>query len=71
MCGGHVSEIGVGAVFVRLEFHDVARAHILEHIIGIPCPFDDEVAVVLEPFHQGLGVLADFLVDAFHNVFIF
>lgn len=67
MGGRQLAEGGVRAVVRRVILDDVAAAHVLEHLIGIPCALDDEVAVVLEPAHQGLGFGADIVADAFDD----
>ena len=36
----------------------MAGGHIFEDFVGIPRAFDNEVAVVVEPFDEALGVLA-------------
>ena len=57
--GGKLLEAGVIGIRVLEVLDNVAGAHVLEDVVGIPGAFDDEVAVVLEPFHQRGGVGLD------------
>ena len=49
MGGRQLAECGIGAVIRRMVLDDVAGAHILEHLIGVPGTLYDEVTIVLEP----------------------
>lgn len=57
--GGEFLEACVIGIRVLEVFDNVAGAHVLEDMVGVPGAFDDEVAVVLEPFHQRGGVGLD------------
>lgn len=52
-------ETGIIGICVLEILDNVAGAHVLEDMVGIPGAFDDEVAVVLEPFHQCGGISLD------------
>ena len=71
MCGRQLANLHVGVRIGWFVLHDVTGLHVLEHVVGVPSTLDDEVAVVLEPFDQGLGFLADVVADAFDNGLVF
>jgi len=71
MSGRQLAECGIGAVVSRMVLDDVAGAHVLEHLIGIPGSLNDEVTVVLEPSDQSLRFLADIFADILNDSLVF
>ena len=58
--GQHLESLGILADHVGFILHAVARALIGKHLVRIPCPLNDKVAVVLKPSHKTLGEACHF-----------
>ena len=62
-CSGEFLEFSGFGTGGGTVFDDVAGGHVLKHFVGIPRAFDDEVAIVVEPFYETVGVLLELFGD--------
>ena len=71
MGGRQLAECGIGAVISRMVLDNMAGAHVLEHLIGVPGTLNDEVTIVFEPSDQGFCFFADIFTDTFNDGLVF